>query len=245
MLNFRKLRRDFSANILQEGKELFEQGAVVNAKILSINGETVCIGAQIRGLYENVYECEIEVDRSESDTIDSNCDCSYNFDCQHIVALLFYLEQYFNEMVVAYAREADLDTNQEINEEEKKELQETFVVAATKEEERKDREHQKEILREYIHAANALSANPFFLPLEYLEKDSAELAVLFVSATDETFVANNQPIEFQLVLRLPCRSKPFHVPNIRTFLEGVLYQEPIVLNGRRFFLYDAVVQCFG
>ena len=165
MLNFRKLRRDFSANILQEGKELFEQGAVVNAKILSINGETVCIGAQIRGLYENVYECEIEVDRSESDTIDSNCDCSYNFDCQHIVALLFYLEQYFNEMVVAYAREADLDTNQEINEEEKKELQETFVVAATKEEERKDREHQKEILREYIHAANALSANPFFLPL--------------------------------------------------------------------------------
>lgn len=235
MLNFRKLRRDFSANILQEGKELFEQGAVVNAKILSINGETVCIGAQIRGLYENVYECEIEVDRSESDTIDSNCDCSYNFDCQHIVALLFYLEQYFNEMVVAYAREVDLDTNQEINEEEKKELQETFVVAATKEEERKDREHQKEILREYIHAANALSANPFFLPLEYLEKDSAELAVLFVSATDETFVANNQPIEFQLVLRLPCRSKPFHVPNIRTFLEGVLYQEPIVLNGRRFF----------
>ncbi|BAA99057.1 DEAD/DEAH box helicase [Chlamydia pneumoniae] len=235
MLNFRKLRRDFSANILQDGKKLFEQGAVIDAKILSMNGETVCISAQVRGLYDNIYECEIEVDRSESDTVDSNCDCSYNYDCQHIVALLFYLEQYFNEMVVAYARSADLETDHEINEEVKKELKETFVAAATKEEERKDREHQKEILREYVHAANALSANPFFLPLEYLEKDSAELAVLFVSVNEDTFAPANQPIEFQLVLRLPCRSKPFYISNIRTFLEGVLYQEPIVLNGRRFF----------
>lgn len=234
MLNFRKLRRDFTANILQDGKELFDQGAVINAKILSMNGETVCIGAQIRGAYDNVYECEIEIDRAESDTIDSNCDCSYNYDCQHIVALLFYLEQYFNEMVVAYSKEADLEANEEINEEVKKELQETFVAAATREEERKDREYQKEILREYSHAANALSENPFFLPPEYLEKDSAELAVLFVANNDEVF-RPNQPIEFQLVLRLPGRSKPFYISNIKTFFEGVLYQEPIVLNGKRFF----------
>lgn len=143
MLNFRKLRRDFTANILQDGKELFDQGAVINAKILSMNGESVCIGAQVRGLYDNVYECEIEVDRSKSDTIDSNCDCSYNYDCQHIVALLFYLERYFNEMVVAYSQEANLETNQEINEDVKKELQETFVAAANREEERKDRAHPK------------------------------------------------------------------------------------------------------
>ncbi|AAP05657.1 DEAD/DEAH box helicase [Chlamydia caviae] len=234
MLNFRKLRRDFTANILQDGKELFDQGAVINAKILSMNGESVCIGAQVRGLYDNVYECEIEVDRSKSDTIDSNCDCSYNYDCQHIVALLFYLEKYFNEMVVAYSQEADLETNQEINEEVKKELQETFVAAASREEERKDRAHQKEILSEYVHAANALSANPFFLPQEYLEKNSAELAVLFVASNDEVF-RPNQHVEFQLVLRLPGRSKPFYISNIKTFLEGVLYQEPIILNGRRFF----------
>lgn len=234
MLNFRKLRRDFTANILQDGKELFDQGAVINAKILSMNGESVCIGAQVRGLYDNVYECEIEVDRSKSDTIDSNCDCSYNYDCQHIVALLFYLERYFNEMVVAYSQEANLETNQEINEDVKKELQETFVAAANREEERKDRAHQKEILSEYIHAANVLSANPFFLPQEYLEKNSAELAVLFVASNDEVF-RPNQHVEFQLVLRLPGRSKPFYISNIKTFLEGVLYQEPIILNGRHFF----------
>lgn len=233
MLNFRKLRRDFTTNILQDGKELFEQGAVTSAKIHSMDGESVCIGAQVRGLYDNIYECEIEVDRSESDTIDSNCDCSYNYDCQHIVALLFYLEQYFNEMVVAYSHEANLETNEKINEDVKKELEETFVAAATREEERKDREYQKEILREYNHAANALSVNPFFLPTEYLERDGAELAVLFV-AGDEVFKPG-QPVEFQLILRLAGRSKPFYVPNIKTFLEGVLYQESIVLNGRRFF----------
>lgn len=234
MLNFRKLRRDFTANVLTEGKELFEQKAVLNAKILSMNGESVCIGAQIRGPYDNVYECEIEVDRSESDTIDSNCDCSYSYDCQHIVALLFYLEQFFNEMLVTYSKEADLETNEEINEDVKKELQETFNVAASKEEQRKDRECQKEILNEYIHAAAALSANPFFLPPEYLEKDSAEIAVLFVASQGEIFQPN-QLVEFQLVLRLPGRSKPFYVSNIKTFLEGVLYQEPVVLNGRRLF----------
>lgn len=235
MLNFRKLRRDFTANILQDGKELFDQGAVINAKILSM-GESVCIGAQVRGSYENMYECEIEVDRSESDTVDSNCDCSYSYDCQHIVALLFYLEQYFNEMVVAYSHETNLESNEEINEDVKKELLETFSVAATREEERKDREHQKEILSEYIHAANTLSMSPFFLPKEYLDKDVAELAVLFVasSGSEEVF-RPNQHIEFQLVLRLPGRSKPFYISNIRTFLEGVLYQEPIILNGRRFF----------
>lgn len=233
MLNFRKLRRDFTANVLNEGKELFEQKAVLNAKILSMNGESVCIGAQIRGPYDNMYECEIEVDRSESDTIDSNCDCSYNYDCHHIVALLFYLEQFFNEMLVTYSKEANLET-EEINEDVKKELQETFSVAASKEEQRKDRECQKEILNEYIHAAAALSANPFFLPPEYLEKDSAEIAVLFVSSQGDIFQPN-QLVEFQLVLRLPGRSKPFYVSNIKTFLEGVLYQEPVVLNGRRLF----------
>ncbi|WP_213358286.1 DEAD/DEAH box helicase [Chlamydiifrater phoenicopteri] len=234
MLNFRKLRRDFSANVLQEGRELFDQGTVLNGKILSMDGETVRIGAQVRGPYDNVYECEIEVDRNESDTIDSNCDCSYNYDCQHIVALLFYLEQNFNEMVVAYAKETDLEKDGAIEEDVKRELQETFEEAASREEERKDREHQKEILSEYIHASQTLSANPFFLPLEYLERDSAELAVLFTGNSSEEVFSSGR-IEFQLVLRMPCRSKPFYVPNIKVFLEGVLYQEPIVLSGRRFF----------
>lgn len=235
MLNFRKLRRDFSANILQEGKELFDQGGVANAKILTMDGESVRIGAQIQGLYDNVYECEIEIDRGESETIDSNCDCSYNFDCQHIVALLFYLEQYFNEMVVSYARGTDIDSDERIDDDIKKELKEVFVEAASKEEERKDKAYQKEILNEYVHASNILSENPFFLPVEYLEKDSAEIAVLFTNSNEGNLFTSNQPIEFQLILRMTCRSKPFYIPNIKVFLEGVLYQEPIVLHGKRYF----------
>lgn len=236
MLNFRKIRRDFTSSVLNEGKDLFEQKAVLSAKILAMNGESVQIGAQIKGLYDNVYECEIEIDRTESDSLDSNCDCSSQYDCQHIVALLFHLEQFFNEMLVVYSKETDLETNVEINDEVKQELQKTFVAAASKEEQRKDKECQKEILSEYAHAATALSANPFFLPSEYLEKDSAEISVLFVSSQGQGEIFHpNQPVEFQLVLRLPGRSKPFYVSNIKTFLDGVFYQEPVVLSGRRFF----------
>ncbi|MEG0036991.1 MAG: DEAD/DEAH box helicase [Victivallaceae bacterium] len=236
MLNFRKLRRDFSTNILQEGKELYEQKAILSAKILSIDGDTVRLAAKVKGLYNNIYECEIEVDRNESNVIDSNCDCTYNYDCQHIIALLFYLEDHFNEIVVSYSRETDIECNEDINEDVKQALKQAFEHAATREDERRDREYQKEILKEYIHASHLLSANPFFLSPERVEKDVAELAMVFVSASSngELFV-HGQPVDFQLVLRFPNRTKPFCIPNVKSFLEGVLYQEPISLGGKRHF----------
>lgn len=237
MLNFRKLRRDFSSNILQEGKELFDQKAVISAKIISMDKNTISFNASIKGSYDNVYECEIEIDRSESDPIDSNCDCAYEYDCQHIVAFLFYLENHFNELVLTFSKETDLERNEQIDEEVKKDLKETFQSVAIREEVRKDLKYQKEILREYIYAAKALSENALFLPQSSIEKDLAELAIIFTSVMQEKsekIFCSGQPIEFQLALRLPVRSKPFYIPNVKVFLEGVLYEESIVLNGKNF-----------
>lgn len=238
MLNFRKLRRDFSSNILQEGKELFDQNAVTSAKIVSMDKNAISFTASIRGAYDNVYECEIEIDRNESDPIDSNCDCPYEYDCQHIVAFLFYLESHFNELVLSFSKETDLEKNEQIDEEVKKDLRETFQSVALREEVSRDLKYQKEILREYIHAARALSENALFLPQSSTEKDLAELAVIFTTLTQDKsdkIFSSGQPIEFQLALRLPIRSKPFYIPNVKIFLEGVLYEEPIVLNGKKFF----------
>ena len=111
MLNFRKLRQDFSSGILKEGKEYFEKQKVVSAKLIHLDSRTLRISGRVLGQYDNYYESEIEIDRNECEAIDSNCDCPYNYDCQHLAALLFYLEQNLDQILVAYSKETDLSNS--------------------------------------------------------------------------------------------------------------------------------------
>ncbi len=231
MLNFRKLRQDFSSNILKEGKELFDKTAVVGAKILNIDTGSVRVSARVRGAFENIYESEVEIDRNESIAIDSNCDCTYTYDCQHIAAVLYFLEKNLDEIVVAYSEETDLDTHHGIDDEQKQQLRETFEEAASKEDVRRDKQYQKEVLREYVSAAKHLGASPFFLKQEMLDEDHAELAIVFNPQAFET----TKPAEFQLAIRLPSRSKPFYIPDVRSFIDAVRYREPITLSGKQYF----------
>lgn len=217
MLNFRKLRQDFSSTILKEGKDLFDKASVIDAKILQFDGNSIRISSRVRGAFENVYESEIEIDRTESAAVDSNCDCTYTYDCQHIAALLYFLEENLNEIVVTYSQETDIEHHDE-------EVKQTFEEAATKEDARKDQQYQKETLHEYVGAAKELGASPFFLPPEILEENRAEFAVI-LSAEGK----------FQIAIRLPCRSKPLGIPNVKAFLDAVRFSEPISISGRRYF----------
>lgn len=232
MLNFRKLRQDFSSNVLKEGKELFDKSAVKGAKILHLDVSSVRLSSRVKGAFENVYESEIEIDRLESCAIDSNCDCTYTYDCQHIAALLYFLENNLDEIVVSYSEERDLDEEEEIDDEEKEQLRETFEKAAEKEDERKDAHYQKEVLREYVSAAKHLGGSPFFHAPEVVDEDKAELAVVFAPGTFE----NKEAVDMQIALRLPSRSKPLYIPNMRAFLDAVRYREPLSISGRRYFL---------
>jgi hypothetical protein len=80
MLNVRKLKQDFSQNVLREGKELFTDKKVTSAKIINIDSDTLRISAKVAGQFENSYECEIEIDRVDCETIDSDCNCPYHYD---------------------------------------------------------------------------------------------------------------------------------------------------------------------
>ncbi len=227
MLNFRKLRQDFSSSILKEGKELYDKRSVINAKILLFDAKHLRISSRVKGAFENIYESEIEIDRSESMAVDSNCDCTYTYDCQHIAALLYYLEENINEIVVTYSKNISLDHH---DDEVKQELLETFVQAATKEDKRKDLHFQKEILREYSGAAQQLGGSPFFLPPLVLDEDKADLAIVFSQQPQEGHHA-----EVQLAIRLPTRSKPLLIPNIKAFLDAIRYRDPISISGKRYF----------
>ncbi len=225
MLNFRKLRQDFSSNILKEGKSLFEGDSIIDAKIIHLDNDTIRLSSRVKGAFENVYESEVEIDRHESSAVDSNCDCTYTYDCQHIAAFLFFLEKNLNEIVVNYSKGADLD---KVEEEEKKKLKQTFNEAEAKEDKRKDESYQKEVLSDYIHASKFLGSSAFFLPCENREVDQADLAVIVNLASDKMY-------EIVLALRLTSRSKPLYIPNIKAFLDTIRYKEPICIGGKRYY----------
>lgn len=223
MLNFRTLKKDFSSNILKEGKDLFEKNSILSAKIVSLTPSQVRLQCKVTGNFENTYECELEIDRKGSSIIDSNCDCTYKYDCQHLAAVLFHLEQNLDTLIVSFSKEADLEKG------EKAKLKETFKAAESKEVERKGKIKEKELLEEYIKASSLFGRSPFFLPNEAVESDRGELAVLITPSE------NPETIDLELFLRLPYRSKPLIISNPKEFLRSVRDQEPIFLANKRFF----------
>ncbi len=236
MLNFRKLRQDFSSTILKEGKELHEMQKVVTAKLLQLDGKTMKVSGKVVGQYENTYESEIEIDRLECEAIDSDCDCPYNYDCQHIAALLFYLEENIDKILVSYSKETDIDKmadDEDISEKEKDELISKLKEAESKEEQRQEGLFQKQVLQEYIASAHLLAVSPFFRTKEKPEIDKAEFNVVF-ALPSQLDGETKGPVEIQVALRLPYRSKPLHIPQLKNFLDSVRYEEPIFLGGKKY-----------
>lgn len=233
MLNFRKLKQDYSSAVLKEGKVLSDKKMVLSAKIIKIDNHAVRLNCRVMGNFENTYSCEVEINRHESSVVDSDCDCPYKYDCAHLAAILYYLENHFDEIVVAYSKEADLEKTDEIDEDDKATLRETFKEAETKEVQRKSKKQQKELLQEYIGSAKALGQASFFLPEESIAQDKAEFAVIFTLPGQQNS-ENHSAFEIQLALRLPFRSKPLMIPNIKEFLDSIRYNECIYISNKRY-----------
>lgn len=229
MLNFRKLRQDFSSTILKQGKDLYDTKMVANAKILHLDANVLRISGSISGNFNNNYESEVEIDRDDSSAIDSNCDCPYSYDCQHIAALLFHLEENIDNILISYSKENDLEETDEIDEEDKQEIIEVVKEAQNKQISKKNKSYQKELLKEYTQASELLSNSPYFYTSEVeVEVENAELAIIF-HAPD-----NPINVVLQLALRLPFRSKPLNIPNVRSFLNAIRFNEPILIGGKRY-----------
>jgi hypothetical protein len=229
MLNFRKLKQDFSPATLKEGRSLYERKAIAWAKIIKMSAQMVRLKSRVTGNFEKPFSCELEIDRRESMALDSDCDCAHRYDCQHLAALMFYLEEHFESMVVAYSKEMDLEKTKDVDEDEKETLRETFKEAETKETVRRGKKHQKELLDEYIGASQVLGRSPFFLPEENLPMDKGEIAVVMLAPTSQNSV------DIQLALRLPFRSKPLNVANVKEFFDAVRYGEALYIGSRRYF----------
>ncbi len=230
MLNLRKLKQDFSSSILREGKTLFDGSKVLSAKILHIDTKTLKISAQVLGQYKNTYESAMEIDRIDSETIESDCDCPYHYDCQHLAAVLFYLEASLDDILVTYSKETNIAKESGINDDEKEALFEVVKQAATKRDQRKDEELKKELLDEYISASKVFANSPFFLPEKKLIIEPAELTIIF-SMPERRKLGS---VEFQVALRLASRSKPLYIPIVKDFLEFIRHKEPQYIGGKKY-----------
>lgn len=236
MLNFRKLKQDFSSNIVKEGKSLYDDKKVLSAKILHLDSKVLRISGRVVGQYDNTYESEIEIDRQECETIDSDCDCPYNYDCHHLAALLFFLEQNLDQILVNFSKETDFEevaSKHDMDAEAKNELIEKVKEAESKASQREEELNQRQLLQEYVACSQFLSTSPFFRPSEKREVDKAEVALIF-SPFSEGVNDEKKVIDVQLALRLPFRSKPLFVPNLKEFFVALRYQETIFMGGRRY-----------
>ncbi len=234
MLNFRKLRQDFASGIVKEGKDLFDKQKVVSAKILHLDNRVVRISGRVQGQYENHYESEIEIDRIDCETVDSDCDCPYNYDCQHLAALIFYLEERLDEIMVNYSKEnslEDLADKHELDASEKNALIEKFKEAESKQSIKQEELFQKQLLQEYIFSSEMLAVSPFFRPEEKYEIDKAEAAFIFQLPQS---LDGRLPVELIIALRLPSRSKPLHIPYVKKFLDALRYEEPLYVGSKRY-----------
>lgn len=235
MLNFRKLKQDYSPATLKEGRTLYEKGMVISSKVVKLTPATIRVSCRVTGSFDHVYDCEIEIDRHQSTTLDGGCACSHKYDCQHLSAVLYYLEEKIDEILVSFSKEADLDKSTNLDAKSKANLRATLKEAELKENVRQNKKQQKEVLLEYLGSAKILAQSPFFVAEEEPQKDQAELAVMFSQNMPSANDAHPR-VDIQLALRLPYRVKPLQVINVREFLDAVRYNEPVYLSGKRFYL---------
>lgn len=235
MLNFRKLKQDYSSSVLKEGKGSYEKKLILSAKIVKLEAQSVRLSCRVIGSFDHVYQCEVEIDRRNSTTIDSDCDCSYKYDCQHLASVLYYLEEHFDALLIAYSKENSMDSSEDVDEKDKEILRKTIKEAESKEKVRRGKICQKELLEEYVNSSCVLGQSPFFHFEEDPPCDPAELAIIFTNPFPQP--QNNLPYtpEVFLALRLPFRSKPLNIPNAKEFLDAVRYCEPIYIGSKNYF----------
>ena len=233
MLNVRKLKQELSPALLKEGKSLYEKDAVFSVKILQMTPTRLCLSYNVTGAFQHPYESELEIDAAESTILDSDCSCPCEYDCPHLAAMLFYLEHHLDALLLEYSTKTDIANSKQIAEEEKKQLQATINTAAHKENLRRDKKQQKELLEEYLNSATILAHSPYFCAETPHQEDTAELMLILFPSQKK--LTSPILIEAQIALKLPCRSKPLQVPNVRDFLDALQFQESFTIGSKHYY----------
>ena len=139
-----------------------------------------------------------------------------------------------DKIFLDYSKETNLENMVEthnMDEASKNDLLEKLKAAESKEVLRQEDLYQKQVLQEYIASSEILAFSPFFRTATLFEFDKADLHVVFSFPADSD---SKNHVELQLSLRMPCRSKPLHIPSLKQFMEALHYEEPIFIGGKKY-----------
>lgn len=227
MINFRKLLHDFASQALKEGKQLFESGHVGSIHLVALSGSQLKFRFSVEGGFQHEYKGEIEIDPHASEMIYGECDCSKHYDCEHVAAACYKLEDSYDQILSEFTGECQGATK---TKKEKVKAVEKALKTAQKNAARQASEAMlQESLQEYRHAASLLRSSVFFQTPGAAEAEPAEISVL-LHFKDE--LKKEQQCEVQLVLRLLSRVKPVLVSNLKSFLESFALGEAQLIAGK-------------
>ncbi len=227
MINFRKLLHDFSSQALKEGKQLFESGHVGSIHLVSLNASQLKFRFSVEGGFQHEYKGEIEIDPHASEMIYGECDCAKHYDCEHVAAACYKLEDSYDQILSEFSGECQISVKAK---KEKVKAVEKALKTAQKNAARQASEAMlQESLQEYKHAASLLRSSVFFQSLAPSEAEPAEISLL-IHFKDE--LKKDQHCEVQLILRLMSRVKPVLVSNLKAFLDSFALGEEQLIAGR-------------
>ena len=229
VLNFRKMRHDFSPAVLKGGRALFQKGGRVQARIASYTEGQMLIEASVIGHYDDEHQCSLEIQRSESEVSFSSCDCNQGVDCHHIACLLFFLEEHFHTLLLKFLGKARTSTDAPQPTAATQHLEEMEQRLEAREKKKRERQ----LVCDYSKAGEWLSRCALFRRPE--EKiDTGELMILIGPWNSW----NGRLTEIQLAVKLTGRPKPVLIQQPRAFLFSLQKLEPLILGSQRVILSD-------
>ena len=102
-LNFRKIKQDLSPAVLKRGEKCYGEGDVFEAVLKEFNAATLKIDAKVKSQFEKEYDCQLEIDKKASEIAFSKCGCPQQYDCEHVVAAIAYIEKHLDELIAKFA----------------------------------------------------------------------------------------------------------------------------------------------
>lgn len=222
VLNFRKMRHEFSPASLKEGKVLYDKGGCLGARVSSCTARQVVVEAKVMGHFQDVHVCSIEIDRIESAIAISSCDCTLGVDCQHLSCLLYFLEEHFHSLLLTFLGKV----KQTGGAKDLGDVEQRLKARAKK-------ENERQLVDDYARAGQWLATSSLFRP-EDERTESGELLLIIGPWNG----LNNRLTEVQIAVKITGRPKPVLIQQPRTFLLALQQLEPLMLGSMRVVLSD-------
>jgi hypothetical protein len=227
MINFRKLLHDFSSQALKDGKQLFESNHVSSIQLVSFSDSQLKFKFSVEGGFQHHYKGEIEIDPHASEMIYGECDCSKHYDCEHVAAACYRLDDSYDQILSEFS--GNCPSASKAKKEKVKAVEKALKTAQQNAARRACEAIRHESLQEYRHAASIMRSSAFFQMLPPPEAELADISLLLHFKED---LKKNQHCEIQLILRLMSRAKPVLVSNIKAFLDAFALGEAQLLAGK-------------